>query len=88
METDISEVQVQPGSATVRKTAMVLAPIKDASDRRPGVRGSVKNRHDGDVAHEEADQNVERASLDTALILKPISCKSESVKETQTRITQ
>ena len=88
MATDIDELQVQPGSATVRETAMVLDPIRDGSDERLAIRESMKDSHARDVTHKQADQTVEREPNDTKVISKPISCKSKRGENPQTRITR
>ncbi len=88
MATDTSDVQRQPGSATVRETAIVLDPLKDGSDRRLTTRELVKDSHACDVTHKPADQTVEREPNDNTLILKPISCKSKSLEKTRISITR
>ena len=88
MATDTSDVQGQPGSATVRETAIGLDTIKDGSDRRPTTRETVKDSHACDVTHKPADQTVERESNDNTLIVKPISCKSKTPEETRISITR
>ena len=88
MANDTSDVQGQPGSATVRETAIVFDPIRDSSDRRLTTRESVKDSHAYNVTHKPADQTVEREPNGTTLILKPILCESKSVEKTRTSITR
>ena len=88
MTTAICSIQVQPGSAAVHETAMVLDPIKDAPGRRLAGRESVNNSHACDVIREQADQTVEREPYDTTLVLKPILCESNVFENPRTTITQ
>ena len=88
MATDISDVQGQPGSATVCETAIVLDPIRDGSNRCLTTRGSVKDNHACDVNHKPADRSVETEPSVTTLISKPILCKSKDVEKTRTSITR
>ena len=88
MATDTSDVQVQPGSATVPETAIVLDPIRDGSDRSVAIRESMKDSHASDMTHKPADQTVEREPNDTTLVLKPMSCTSKSVEKPRISITR
>ena len=88
MATDTSDVQGQPGSATVPETAIVLDPVRDGLDRRLTTRESVKDSHAFDVNHKPADRSVEIEPNDTTMISNPVSCKSKSVEKTRTSITR
>lgn len=92
MTTGIPDVQVQPGSATVRETATVLKQIRDASGRHLAGRGSVNNGHAYDMICEQADQTVEQEPYDTTLydttlVVKPILRESKAVEKPRTSIT-
>ena len=84
----MSVVQVQPGSATVHETAMVLDPIRDGSDRRLAVGELVEKSHAYNVAHKQDDQLAEREPNDAALTLKASSCKTNSVEKPRVSIIQ
>ena len=88
MSTDISNVQAQPGAASVRETAIVPGPIRDGPDRRLATRKLVKDSHASDVTRKQGDQVVERETNDTALTLKPSACRSTNFGKTRCSITR
>ena len=88
MSTDISNVQAQPGAATVRETVIVPGPIRDGPDRRLAIGELVKDSHASDMTHKRGDQIVERESNDTALNLKLNACKSTTFGKTRCSITR
>ena len=88
MVTDISDVQVQQGSVTVHEKVMVPDPIRDASDKSLAARESVTSSHPCDVGRKQADLSARREPNDTALILKPNSCKCNNVENPRISVTR
>ena len=88
MATDISNVQAQPGAATVRETAIVPGPIKDGPDRRLAIGKLVKDSHASDVTYKQGDQIIEKETNVTALTLKPSACRSTNFGKTRCSITR